>query len=149
MKHLKENSVEARIRFAAEFGDSAIHSKRYEVHKTACRDIADFAQLNPTIPFWAILASGVSSGAFKLDSYLRGYKGFDWDKAESIKDMANAYNTHMGLKGKPSDVVWRLAIKFYNEKSHSVDDFKAALQNGKLMDGDRGHFKELCENLGL
>lgn len=123
--------------------------KKALVHKGVCESVVAFADANPMMPFYAILAVGVGSGSFKMDEYKKGYKFFNADKASTCLAMANAYNKHMNIKGKPSDVVWRLVNKYYNKVSHNVDDFKAALSKAKVADGDRGHFSELCANIGI
>lgn len=118
-------------------------------HKSVCESIVNFADANPNFPFYALLSIGVGSGSFKMSEYNKGYKYFNADKAKTCYDMAMAYNKRMGIKGKPSDVTWRLVNRFYNRVSHSLDAFNATLANAKDMDGNRGHFKELCANLGM
>ena len=118
-------------------------------HKTACEGAIQFYKENPLMPFYAVLSVGISAGAFKSTEFAKGYKKFDAEKAKACLMMANAYNKKMGIKGKPSDVVWRLVTRYYNKKSHNVTDFEKTLESVSIKDGKRGHFAELCENLGI
>lgn len=118
-------------------------------HKSACEAAITFSKENPSMPFYAVLSMGISSGAFKVSEFNKGYKAFDADKAKTTKEMAELYNKKMGINGKPSDVTWRLVSKFYNKVSHNIEDFEKALNNAAIMDGARGHFSELCKNLGI
>lgn len=118
-------------------------------HKSVCENVVAFADANPNVPFYAILAMGVGSGSFKTSEYNKGYKKFDANKTATCIAMANAYNQKMGIKGKPSDVTWRLVNRYYNRVSNNLDDFMKSLDNANTADGNRGHFKELCHNLGI
>ena len=118
------------------------------MHKSVCEQIVNFAD-NHKMPFYAILAVGVGSGSFKTTEYNKGYKKFDAEKTKTCLEMANAYNEKMGIKGKPSDVTWRLVNRYYNKVSHNVEDFMNSLNKANVADGNRGHFKELCVNLGI
>ena len=118
-------------------------------HKRVCEDVLAFHSVNPSMPMYAILSVGISAGAFKSCEFDKGYKKFDKEKTETILAMALAYNERMGIKGKPSDVVWRLCLKYYNKKSHNLNDFLADLEKAEVMDGKRGHFNELCKNIGI
>ena len=119
------------------------------IHKNVCEKVVNFADNNPFMPFYAILAVGVGSGSFKTSEYNKGYKTFDENKTLACLEMAKAYNDKMGIKGKPSDVVWRLVNKYYNKVSHKVDDFMNSINKAELADGNRGHFNELCKNVGI
>ena len=118
-------------------------------HKTACEGAIKFSQENPTMPFYAVLSMGIAAGAFKVSEFNKGYKAFDADKAKVTFQMAKLYDEKMGINGRPSDVTWRLVSKFYNKVSHKVEDFEKALENASVMDGKRGHYAELCKNLGM
>jgi len=118
-------------------------------HKNACEQAVAFANEYPLMPFYAVLAMGINSNAFKTSEFEKGYKSFDAEKAKTCYEMAKLYTEKMGIKGRPSDITWNLVSKFYAKKSHKLSDFALALENAKPMDDARGHFKELCENLGI
>lgn len=118
-------------------------------HKNVCEQAVAFAKENPLMPFYAILAMGINANAFKTSEFEKGYKSFDAEKAKTTFEMAKLYNEKMGIKGRPSDTTWNLVSKFYSKKSHNLSDFALALENASPMDDERGHFKELCANLGM
>lgn len=120
-----------------------------ERHKEICQKALDFADEHPDMPFYAVLSSAIGSGAWKTDIFLKGYKKFDAERAEQMYKMALAYNEKMGLNCKPSSVVWRLVRRYYEKVSTNYEDFLVALANAKQSDGDAGHFKEQCKNLGI
>ena len=119
------------------------------VHKSVCEQAVAFAKENPLMPFYAVLAMGINANANKVTEFEKGYKSFDSEKAKTCYEMAKMYTEKMGIKGKPSDTTWNLVSKFYNKKSHKLTDFALALENAKQMDDARGHFAELCQNLGM
>ena len=118
-------------------------------HQKVCQTIEEFHTTHPDMPMYAVLSCGISAGAYKRSEFINGYKNFDSEKCETIFEMAKAYNDAMGIKGKPSDVVYRLMLKFYNTQSHDLNVLKERLKTAQQMDGKRGHFKELCANLGM
>ena len=63
--------------------------------------------------------------------------------------MAKAYNVAMGKDSMPSDVLYRVAMKYYKEVSHNVNDFMKTLEKAKKMSTERGNFVKLCENVGI
>lgn len=154
---MKENKVETLIKSVAENKIAGKYNlSQYKAvkakmvtHKQVCEQIMEFKKNNPTIPTYIVLSAGVGTGAFKMDEYNKGYKTFNADKVINVVKMAEMYNKHMNIKGKPSDVTYRIAIKFYNKVSHNVSDFELALNKANIMDGNRGHFAELCSNLGI
>ena len=118
-------------------------------HQTVCKSIEDFQASHPEMPLYAVLSCGISAGAYKHSEFHKGYKDFNAEQCETIYQMAKLYNDAMGIKGKPSDVTYRIATKFYKTVSHKIEDFKARLANASKMDGKRGHYKEQCANLGM
>lgn len=118
-------------------------------HQTVCKSIEDFQATHPDMPLYAILSCGISAGAYKHTEFQKGYKNFNAEQCDTIYHMAKAYNKAMGIKGKPSDVTYRLVTRFYKRVSHNLKDFKARLATAQVMDGKRGHFSELCANLGM
>ena len=118
-------------------------------HKNACEQEVAFAKENPLMPFYAVLAMGINANAFKTSEFNKGYKSFDAEKAKTCFEMAKLYNEKMGIKGRPSDITWNLVSKFYTKKSHKLTDFVTALNNAPQMDDARGHYQELCSNLGM
>ena len=70
---MKTNSVENRIRSVAENPiDGKLNLVQYKkqkaqamTHKEVCEQIVDYANGNPYMPIYAILACGVSADAFK------------------------------------------------------------------------------------
>ena len=118
-------------------------------HQTVCKSIEDFHKEHPEMPMYAIMSCGISAGAYKHSEFKKGYKQFNAEQCETILEMAKLYNEAMGVKGKPSDVTYRLVTKFYKTVSHDIKDFKARLATASQMDGKRGHFNDLCANLGM
>lgn len=118
-------------------------------HKAVCQQVIAFAEENVHMPMYAILSAGISAGAFKNEEFEKGYKKFDANKAKAVYEMANAYNKAMGGKGMPSDVLYRVAMKYYKKVSTKVDDFKKSLESAEIMSTARGNFKELCKNVGI
>lgn len=153
----KKTSVEELVRTAATAPiDTTLnlvpfkHDKMLaQRHKDICQMAVDFAEEHPDMPFYAVLSSAIGSGAWKTDIFLKGYKRFDAERAEQMYQMALAYNQKMEIDHKPSDVVWRLVRRYYDKVSTNYEDFLASLASAKIMDGDRGHFKEQCINLGI
>ncbi len=118
-------------------------------HQNVCKSIEDFHANHPEMPLYAVLSCGISAGAYKHSEFHKGYKEFNAEQCETVYQMANAYNKAMNIKGKPSDVVYRIATKFYKTVSHDIKEFEARLAIAKQMDGKRGHFNEQCANLGM
>ena len=118
-------------------------------HQQVCQSVEDFRKQYPEMPLYAVLSCGISAGAYKRKEFTDGYKNFDGKRCETILKMAKAYNEAMGIKGKPSDVTYRLCAKFYKTVSQDIDVFKQHLAMAQPMDGKRGHFKELCANIGI
>ena len=118
-------------------------------HQTVCKSIEDFQVTHPDMPLYAIMSCGISAGAYKHSEFKKGYKDFNAEQCDTIYHMAKAYNKAMGINGKPSDVTYRIAAKFYKTVSHSLKDFKERLATASQMDGKRGHFNEQCANLGM
>lgn len=152
-----KKSVESLVRDAALAPITTLYNLKQfkhdkmlaERHKAICQMAVDFASGHPDMPFYAVLSSAIGSGAWKTDVFEKGYKRIDLNRAEQMYKMANAYNEKMGIDHKPSDVVWRLVRRYYEKVSTNYDDFLQSLANAKIMDGDRGHFKEQCINLGI
>lgn len=118
---MKTNSVENRIREVAEKPISGrlnlVQYKKEKAkalkHKDVCKQIVEFADGNPYMPIYAILACGVAADAFKNSTFDKGYTKFNGAKAGTCYKMARAYNEKMGIKGQPNDVVWRLVARYY------------------------------------
>jgi len=122
---------------------------RLVAHKNVCMQVLDFKKENVYMPIYAILSAGISAGAFKNSEFEKGYKKFDADKAKAVYEMANAYNKAMGNTTMPNDVLYRVAIKYYNKVSHNMADFEKALAKAKIMSTQRGNFEKLCKNVGI
>lgn len=156
---MKTNSVENRIRNVAENPiDGKLNLVQYKkekakaiVHKNVCEQIVNFADGNPYMPIYAILACGVAADAFKNATFDKGYRKFDAEKAETCFKMARAYNEKMGIIGQPNDVVWRLVARYYDKKSCNFDTFMVSLANAEVIkDADsRGNYAVICENMGV
>lgn len=123
--------------------------ERLMIHKSVCQQVLAYRDSNPTMPVYAILSAGISAGAFKNEEFNKGYKKFDSDKVNAVYQMANAYNKAMGKNGMPSDVLYRVCMKYYKKVSHNVADFMKSLETAKQMDTCRGNFEELCKNVGV
>ena len=119
------------------------------LHQQACISVQDFQVAHPEMPLYAILSCGISAGAYKHENFKNGYKNFNADKCATILEMSKEYCKAMGMKGKPTDVVYRLCAKFYNTVSTDIEVFKQRLATATPMDGKRGHYKELCANIGM
>ena len=132
---MKEKCVEQRIVEAAE---SKIEGKynlvqykrekaKMMAHRAVCQSVIAFSKENVHIPMYVILSAGISAGAFKNAEFERGYKRFNPEKVKAVFEMAKAYNVAMGKDSMPSDVLYRVAMKYYKEVSHNVEDFNNIL----------------------
>ncbi len=119
-------------------------------HRAVCQQVLQFQTDHPEMPLYAILAAGISQGACRESEFRKGYKSFNRDRATFVCEMTNKFNEIVGIKGKPSDVTYRLVMKYYNDKSQSREQFVADVTASKdKLDGKRGHFPELCKALGI
>lgn len=154
---MKEKCVEQRIVEAAE---SKIEGKynlvqykkekaKMMAHRNVCQSVIAFSKENVHIPMYVILSAGISAGAFKNAEFEKGYKRFNAEKVKAVYEMAKAYNIAMGKDSMPSDVLYRVAMKYYKEVSNNVNDFMESLKKAKKMSTERGNFVELCENVGI
>lgn len=154
---MKEICVEQRIKDVANSKLSGKYNlvqfkaekERMMIHKSVCEQVVAFSKENVHMPMYAILSAGISAGAFKNDEFEKGYRSFNAHKAKAVYEMANAYNKAMGGKGMPSDVLYRVAMKYYKKVSTNVEDFKKSLDSAKVMSTERGNFAELCKNVGI
>ena len=121
----------------------------FDRQKEVCQSVLDFRTKHPEMPLYAVLSVGISAGAYKREVFSNGYKGFDSDRAEFVLEMGKWYNEYLGIKGKPSDVTYRLITRFYNRVYKDRNVFKLRVKTAQGLDGKRGHFKELCEILGM
>lgn len=154
---MKEKCVQKRIVDAA----NAIIGGKYNLvqykkqkaklmaHKMVCEQVINFSKENIHIPMYVILSAGISAGAFKNSEFEKGYKRFNADKVKAVFEMAKKYNLAMGNTNMPSDVLYRVAMKFYNKVSTNMEDFDNALAKAKQISTERGNFVELCENVGI
>ena len=154
---MKQNSVENRI---VEVANTKISGKynlaqykkekaRLMAHKSVCEAVLAFKQENKYMPMYAILSCGISAGAFKNEEFDKGYKSFDKEKAQTIFDMAVAYNKANGIDGAPNDVTYRVCTKFYKKVSHNVSDFESALAKlKKPLTDERKDFHKICKAVG-
>ena len=155
---MKTNSVENRIREVAENPISGrlnlVQFKKEKAkaltHKQVCEQVVDYANGNPYMPIYAVLACGIAADAFKNATFDKGYKRFNKEKADTCFKMARAYNTKMGIKGQPNDVVWRLVARFYEKVSSNFEDFEKALDKAEVIEGAdaRGNYEAICANVG-
>ena len=155
---MKTNSVENRIREVAEKPiNGRLNLVQYKKekakalnHKAVCEQIVKFADGNPYMPIYAILACGVAANAFKNSTFDKGYTKFNDATASTCYKMARAYNEKMGIKGQPNDVVWRLVARYYEKVSSNMEDFEKALAKAEVIaDADaRGNYETICANMG-
>ena len=119
-------------------------------HKAVCEAVVSFKAENKFMPMYAILAAGISAGAFKNSEFDKGYKSFDAKKAQAVYDMAVAYNRSIGKANEaPNDVVYRVCMKYYKHVSENVADFEKALAKVKKPMGDeRKDFHKICKAVG-
>lgn len=156
---MKTNSVENRIREVAEKPiNGRLNLVQYKKekakalnHKAVCEQIVKFADGNPYMPIYAILACGVAANAFKNSTFDKGYTKFNDVKASTCYKMARAYNEKMGIKGQPNDVVWRLVARYYEKVSSNMEDFEKALAKAEvIVNADaRGNYETICANMGV
>ena len=156
---MKTNSVENRIREVAEKPiNGRLNLVQYKKekakalnHKAVCEQIVKFADGNPYMPIYAILACGVAANAFKNSTFDKGYTKFNDVKASTCYKMARAYNEKMGIKGQPNDVVWRLVARYYEKVSSNMEDFEKALAKAEvIVDADaRSNYETICANMGV
>ena len=155
---MKTNSVENRIREVAEKPISGrlnlVQYKKEKAkalnHKAVCEQIVKFADGNPYMPIYAILACGVAANAFKNSTFDKGYTKFNDVKASTCYKMARAYNEKMGIKGQPNDVVWRLVARYYEKVSSNMEHFAKALAKAEVIvdAAARGNYETICANMG-
>ena len=122
------------------------------LHKSVCEQIVAFVEKHPTLGFCFVIACGVQKDAHKTSAFLKGYKKFDAEKVETVATMGALYNEYNGVKGKMTDVTWRLITRYYDQVSHKVEDFIKDLNNSKVLGkecGARGKYEELCKNLNI
>lgn len=118
------------------------------LHRKVCRKVLDFQATHPEMPLYAILLVGVTTGAFKRSDFMRGYRSFDYERAEFVLDMGKWYNGYLGLTKKPSDTAYRLITRFYKTTSKSKDEFRYRVKKAYELDGKRGHYPSLCQSIG-
>jgi hypothetical protein len=126
---------------------------RAETHHNVCKAIVAFMQNHPSAPFTFVIAVACQKDAHKEKAFLKGYKSFDGAKVEVIMQMLSLYYQHNKNTKKPSDVAWRLIMRYYENVSTNVEDFKATLATSKVYGkrcGSRDiNYSELCANLGM
>ena len=112
-----------------------------------------FKKTHEDIPLYQILSVGISKGAFKKTEFYKGYKRFDAKKVEAVVEFGRYYNKYHGIKStKLSDVTIRLMTRYYEKVSTDMGKFLLALASSKVMGkecNNRGHYDELCKNLGI
>lgn len=162
----KEKSIETLIRECAKNRLAGKYNlaqykeggKRHEekvaaiTHKKVCESVVAFCATHEKVPFTFIIACGIQKDAHKIMAFNNGYKSFDADKVETVMKMGRLYNDYNGVKGKMTDVTWRLMTRYYERKSKSLDDFLVDLNASAVLGracGERGDYDKLCANLAL
>lgn len=126
--------------------------KKALLHKSVCEKMAAFADAHPNEGFCFIIACGSQKDAHKTSAFEKGYKKFDADKVETVIRMGHAYNAYNGVKGKMTDVTWRLITRYYDQVSHDFETFMADLNKSEVLGrkcGERGNYEGLCRNLNI
>ena len=124
-----------------------------ETHHNVCKAIVAFMQAHPTAPFTFVIAVACQKDAHKTKAFEKGYKKFDGAKVEAVMAMLSVYYAHNKNTKKPSDVAWRLVMRYYDNVSHNVEDFKEVVAKsnvyGKRCGSRDIKYSELCANLGM
>lgn len=140
------NKIETLIRECANSNENSIHAD-------VCRQIVAFMQSHPTAPFTFVIACACQKDAHKTKAFEKGYKKFDGAKVETIMAMLSLYYAYNNNNKKPSDVAWRLIMRYYETISTDINDFKSALSKSKKYGKRCGSrdikYSELCANLGM
>lgn len=118
------------------------------LHRKVCRQVLDFYATHPEMPLYAVLSVGITTGAFKHSDFVRGYRSFDYERAEFVLEMGKWYTDYLGIGKKPSDTTYRIINKFYKTTSHSKREFKYRVKKAYELDGKRGHYPKLCQSIG-
>ena len=140
------NKIETLIRECA-------NSNETSVHADVCRQIVKFMQSHPSAPITFVIAVACQKDAHKTKAFEKGYKKFDAQKVEVVMQMLALYYAYNNNQKKPSDVAWRLIMRYYENVSKDVEVFKADLAKSKKYGKKCGSrdikYSELCENLGM
>lgn len=161
----KQNLVEKLVRETAskplenkyrlpqykEGGSKFEEAQKARANKKACEDIVKFID-ETKAPIYAVVICGCQTDGAKIEVARKGYKKFDRAKVEMVMAMGKAYNEYNGIKGKMSDVTWRLIGRYYDRRGKTMEQFLADLQSSKVLGknaGSRGDFKALCRNLNV
>lgn len=140
------NKIETLIRECANSNETSIHAD-------VCRQIVAFMQSHPSAPITFVIAVACQKDAHKTKAFEKGYKKFDAQKVEVVMQMLALYYAYNKNQKKPSDVAWRLIMRYYETISTNVDDFKSVLAKskkyGKRCGSREIKYSELCANLGM
>ena len=124
-----------------------------ETHHNVCVEIVKFMQSHPSAPITFVIAVACQKDAHKTKAFEKGYKKFDGAKVETIMTMLALYYAYNNNQKKPSDVAWRLVMRYYETISTNIEDFKSALAKSKKYGKRCGSrdikYSELCANLGM
>ena len=125
-----------------------------EMHHNVCVEIVKFMQSHPSYPFTFTIACACQKDAHKTKAFEKGYKSFDGEKVEVVMQMLALYYAYNGhAEKKPSDVAWRLIMRYYENVSKDIEDFKSTLAKskkyGKRCGSREIKYSELCANLGM
>lgn len=161
----KQNLVEKLVRETAtnkldkkynlaqyrEGGSKYAEGQRARINKQVCEEIVKFLD-ETKAPIYAVVICGCQTDGAKIEVARKGYKKFDRAKVEMVMAMGKAYNDHNGIKGKMSDITWRLMGRYYDKRSKTMEQFLADLQASEVLGkkaAERGDFKALCKNLNI
>ena len=122
---------------------------RLLAQKGVYKEIVDFCAKNPDIPMYAVITVGISNTACKVNVASNGYKAFNREKAEATCQMAREYAKRTPKQNKPTDVMWRFVSRYYDKKSHDVQQFIADIDNATIYEGKRGEYKAMCASVGM
>lgn len=176
-KILNPQSVEFAVRETAANGKpyncNEMSADRAAAHVEACKQVCDWAEKNPDIPFYLCLVFIVAQGAPKMDEYKAGYakrvKGSDIIVPKTNTSRATLvakwYRQYLkaNIGGGSRDVVARVLLKFYKAQVNPATGnvnvvtagatfskaLKAAQDLGKYNGQGHGDFKAIAENLGI
>lgn len=155
IRNIAENKLNGKYNLSQYKEGGKRHQEKLDAltHKSVCEQVMAFKKTHEDIPLYQILSVGISKGAFKKTEFDKGYKRFDAKKVEAVVEFGRYYNKYHGIKStKISDVTIRLMTRYYEKVSTDMGKFLLALASSKVMGkecNNRGHYDELCKNLGI
>jgi hypothetical protein len=115
-------------------------------HKEICAELVKLSDEHK-VPMSFLVYFAVNKTAHKEAEFNKGYSKFDRDKALRIIEMAREFAAYHGMN-KPNDKAYHAMTAFYERKSQSLDDFKAALAKMK-PNKNYATARSICQLMGM